>query len=124
MPELNDLSYSIIGCAFRVHSYLGPGLLESIYEPCLVHELTLNGLQVAQQVPMPIVYKGKHVGSGYRADMVVENAIILELKAVETILPVHQAQLLTYMKLSGLHLGLLLNFHVADMKQGIRRFIL
>ncbi len=120
----NEISYTIIGCAFDVHRILGPGLLESVYEPCLVHELTLKGLYVERQVSMPVVYKGISVGVGYRADIVVERSVIVELKAVESVLPVHEAQLLTYMRLSGFNLGLLLNFHVADMKRGIHRFVL
>ncbi|HOJ04244.1 MAG TPA: GxxExxY protein [Bacteroidota bacterium] len=124
MSTINELSYKIIGCAFTVHSTLGPGLLESAYEPCLSHELIKQGLRVERQVPMPLVYDGIDISVAYRADLIVESSIIVELKAIEKLLPLHDAQLLTYMRITGLSLGLLLNFNVRDMKQGIRRLIL
>ncbi|MEZ4687203.1 MAG: GxxExxY protein [Bacteroidia bacterium] len=124
IEELNALSYKIIGCAFRVHSQLGPGLLESTYEVCLEYELRRVGLNVERQKALPVVYDNLQLDAGYRIDLLVEESIILELKSVDQIAPIHKAQLLTYLKLSGLPLGLLLNFNVTDMKQGITRLIL
>ena len=118
------LTRDIIGGAIEVHRALGPGLLESTYEACLVVELRERGLRVRQQVPLPVHYKGLEVATGYRVDLIVEDAVILELKAVEQLLPIHEAQLLTYLRLSGKQLGLLLNFNVPLMKDGVRRFIL
>jgi GxxExxY protein len=121
--DINKLSSEIIGAAIEVHRSLGPGLLESAYEECLTHELSLRELSVKRQVPMPVVYKGKKLDCGYRLDMIVENAIILELKSCEKIEPIHKAQLLTYLKLSAFKLGLLLNFNVSVMKDGIVRIV-
>lgn len=112
---------TIIGCAMKVHRALGPGLLESAYEVCLEHELRKAGMRVARQVPLPVVYDGIRLDAGYRLDLVVNDAVILELKAVETILPIHEARLLSYMKLANLPLGLLINFHTALLKDGIVR---
>ena len=103
---------------------LGPGLLESAYEECLCYELAQQGLRCERQIPLPVVYKGVSLECGYRMDVVVENAVLLELKTVEHLLPVHEAQLLTYLKLSGLRTGLLLNFHTAVLRDGIRRRII
>jgi GxxExxY protein len=121
--DINKLSSDVIGAAIEVHKNLGPGLLESTYEECLAHELTLRRLSFKRQVPIPIVYKGKRLDCGYRLDSIVEKAMILELKSCEKIEPVHKAQLLTYLKLSDLKLGLLLNFNVPIMKDGIVRVV-
>jgi GxxExxY protein len=121
--DINKLSSEIIGAAIEVHKSLGPGLLESSYEECLTHELGLRDLSVKRQVPVPVVYKGKKLDCGYRLDVVVENTIILELKSCERIEPIHKAQLLTYLRLSGFNLGLLLNFNVSVMKDGIIRVV-
>ena len=120
---INKLSGQIIGAAIEVHTNLGPGLLESAYEECLCHELQLRKLTYERQKPLPLCYKGINLDCGYRLDVVVESLIILELKACEQIEPIHKAQLLTYLKLSGLKLGLLLNFHVPVMKDGIVRLV-
>ncbi|CAN5397188.1 GxxExxY protein [soil metagenome] len=119
--ELNDLTEKIIGCAIKVHRALGPGLLESAYEVCFVHELRKAGLKVERQVPLPIVYDGIELDACYQLDIVVEDLIILELKAVERIMPIHEAQLLTYLKLTNKKLGLLINFNVELLKNGIKR---
>jgi GxxExxY protein len=124
MEPLNELTYKIIGCAYKVHAALGPGLLESAYEICLEHELLKAGLKTERQFPLPVVYDNLKMDVGYRIDLLVEGKIILELKAVEEIAPIHKAQLMTYLKLSGLKLGLLLNFNVKDMKKGITRIIM
>ena len=107
----------------KVHSRLGPGLLESAYEACLAHELRKEGLQVARQVELPVVYDGERIDVGYRIDLLVEDLIVVELKCVECINPVHQAQLLSYIRLSGKHVGLLINFHVAHLRNGIKRMV-
>ena len=119
---LNRLTAMIIGAAIEVHRYLGPGLLESAYELCLLYELERLGLRVERQKGLPLVYKEIGLEIGYRIDLLVEGLIVVEIKAVENILPVHEAQVLTYLKLSGCPLGLLLNFNVPLMKDGIRRF--
>ncbi len=118
------LATSIVDAAVRVHSILGPGLLESVYETCLSHELEKRGHRVERQVSVPIRYDGVTLDAGLRLDMVVDGLAVLELKAVEQLLPVHEAQLLTYLKLSSLRLGFLLNFNVSLMKNGIARKIL
>jgi GxxExxY protein len=114
----------VVNAAFQVHSRLGPGLLESVYEVCLVHELTKAGLRVERQVVLPVIYEDIRLDAGLRIDVVVEGCILIELKAVENILPVHRAQLLTYLKLSGHRLGLLINFNVPVIKDGIVRMVL
>ncbi len=124
MRNLNDLTYAIRGAAFRVHSELGPGLLESAYEACLVHELQTNGYKVKRQVSLPIHYRGVTLSAGYRIDMLVDDAVVIELKSVEELAPVHTAQLLTYLRLSKCKLGLLMNFNVKNMQQGIKRYIM
>ena len=124
MEHLNEISYEIIGCAYEVHSQLGPGLLESTYEVCLEYELSKSGLRVGRQVALPVVYGDVKLDAGYRIDLMVEDLIVLEIKAVEEVAPIHKAQLMTYLKLSGLKLGLLLNFNVQDMKKGIHRIIM
>lgn len=122
--ELNELTEKIIGCAIKVHRVLGPGLLESAYEVCLVHELRKAGLRVERQVPLPIVYDGIELDACYQLDIVVEDLIILELKSVERIMPIHEAQLLTYLKLTKKKLGLLINFNVELLKNGIKRKVI
>jgi GxxExxY protein len=119
--EINELSSKIIGAAIEVHKNLGPGLLESAYEECLCQELELRELAFERQKPLPIIYKGKKLDCGYRLDIVVEKQIILELKSCEKIEPIHTAQLLTYLKLLNIKLGLLLNFNTPIMKDGIVR---
>lgn len=121
--DINELSSRIIGAAIEVHKALGPGLLESAYEECLCHELDIRGISFERQKPLPIIYKGIKLDCGYRLDVVVEEAIILELKACEKVEPIHKAQLLTYLKLCQLNLGLLLNFNTAAMKDGIVRIV-
>ena len=121
--DINKLNSKIIGAAIEVPKPLGPGLLESAYGQCLCHELNLRGLSFESQKPLPVEYKGKRLDCGYRLDIVVDNAIILELKACEAIMQIHKAQLLTYLKLSGLHLGLILNFNVPVMRDGIVRMV-
>jgi GxxExxY protein len=121
--DINELSNTIIGAAIEVHKTLGPGLLESIYEECLGLELELRGLSFERQKPLLVTYKGKHLQCVYRLDLVVEKQIIIELKSCENIEPIHKAQLLTYLKLSDLRLGLLLNFNVPLMRDGITRIV-
>ena len=123
MPD-NALTYSIIGAAIEVHRLLGPGLLESAYEECLCHELHLRGIPFERQKPIPVVYKGVKLESGYRLDLLVAGQVVLELKAVEALCPIHEAIMLTYLRLSDHHLGLLINFNVIVLKDGIRRYIL
>jgi GxxExxY protein len=120
--QYNHVSGRIIKLALEVHTALGPGLLESAYEQCLADDLSCNGLRVRTQVDIPITYKGRTIESGYRADMIVEEKIIVELKSVGKLLPVHESQLLTYLQLSECKLGLLINFNVSRLKYGIRRF--
>lgn len=122
--EINDITYQIIGAAYKVHSNLGPGLLESTYEACLVYELQKLGLKVEPQKPLPVIYGDVKLEAGYRIDLLVENSVIIELKSVEAIADIHIAQILTYLKLSGRKIGLLINFNVKDLKQGIKRFII
>lgn len=124
MNDQNILTQKIIGCAIEVHKHLGPGLLESAYEECLCFELNQEGLSFERQKPVPIVYKEIKLECGYRLDILVENEIIIEIKSVDSISPLHQAQVLTYLKFSNKRLGLLLNFNVKMLKDGIRRFIL
>jgi GxxExxY protein len=124
MLEQEDLTESIIGAAIDVHRELGPGLLESAYEECLCHELRLRGLNFQREVELPVMYKGLKLDCGYRLDVVVEEQVVLELKSIEQILPIHQAQLLTYLRLSGKKIGLLMNFDVAVLKNGIVRRVL
>jgi GxxExxY protein len=121
--DIEKLGNKIIGAAIEVHKTLGPGLLESAYEESLCHELSLRSLSFERQKPLSLTYKGKLLDCGYRLDIVVENRIILELKTCEEIEPIHKAQLLTYLKLSGLHLGFLFNFNVPIMRDGIVRVV-
>jgi GxxExxY protein len=119
--ELNDLTHTIIGAAIEVHRTLGPGLLESTYEHCLTIELNSQGLIVKRQVVLPVSYKGKIIEDAYRLDLLVEDTVIVELKAVEQIMPVHKAQVFTYLNLSKKPLGLLINFNVEVLTHGIKR---
>ncbi|MEZ6071796.1 MAG: GxxExxY protein [Pirellulales bacterium] len=124
MYVLAELTGEICAAAIDVHRHLGPGLLESAYEQCLCHELSQRRLTFQRQVSLPVVYKGIRLNSGYVLDVVVENQVVLELKSVERVEPVHEAQLLTYLKLSGKKVGMLLNFNVELMKDGITRRVL
>jgi GxxExxY protein len=122
--DINALSKEIIGAAMQVHRALGPGLLEGAYEACLAHELAARELTFDRQRPIPLAYGGEVIEVGFRADFVVEKAILLELKSVERLQPIHTAQVLTYLKLTGLQLGLLINFNVRILQHGIRRVVL
>lgn len=119
----NELSKLILDAAFRVHSALGPGLLESAYEACLAYELRSSGLKVQTQIPMPLVYREVMLELGYRLDILVEDVVIIELKAVDALAPIHHAQLLCYLKLSRKKLGLLINFNEVSLKHGIKRLV-
>jgi len=121
--DKNEITGAIIDASMKVHSQLGPGLLESAYEACLEHELKKRGFRVERQKELPIIYDGVQIDCGYRIDLLVEDEIIVELKAAETILPIHHAQILSYLRLSGKELGLLLNFHELHLKDGITRKI-
>ena len=123
MLILEELTGQICGAAIEVHRHLGPGLLESAYKECLCHELNLRGLSFQRQVPLPIRYKKITLACGYRLDMIVEDQVVLELKCVESILPIHQAQLLTYLKLNQSKVGFILNFNEQLMKDGILRMV-
>jgi GxxExxY protein len=121
----NDpLTHKIIGAAIEVHRTLGPGLLESVYEECLCFELRSLGLPYVRQSPIPVIYKGKPVDCAFRADVIVENKVLVEIKACEAIIPIHEAFVLTYMKLTGIHRSLLVNFNVLLLKDGVRRYVL
>jgi GxxExxY protein len=122
--KLNDLSQQVIGLCIEVHRVLGPGLLESAYEMALAHEFSRAGIAFQRQIDQPLMYKDVSLDCGYRLDFLVENELILELKSVQEILPVHKAQLLTYLKLNRKSLGLLINFHVPMLKDGIHRIVL
>ena len=119
--QIDRIAKEVVDAAFKVHSNLGPGLLESAYEACLAHELTKRGYRVERQKAQPVIYEGLEIEVGYRLDLLVEDLIIIELKAVEQLAPIHQAQLLTYLKLSSKQLGFLVNFNVPLIKDGIRR---
>lgn len=121
MAYLNELSYEVIGAAMEVHDYLGPGLLETMYEECLAIELRQRGLHVDSQQFLHVDYKGVQTKNRYRLDLLVENCLIVEIKACEKFLPIHMAQTITYLKLTGLPLALLINFNVLRLKEGIRR---
>ena len=120
----DDVARQIVDAAFKVHSTLGPGLLESVYEVCLAYELTKRGLEVSRQVALPVIYDGMQLDAGFRLDLLVCNCVIVELKVVELLLAIHKAQLLTYLKLSGYRLGFLINFNVPLIKDGIVRLAL
>jgi GxxExxY protein len=123
-PRVDQITHAIIGACIEIHRELGPGLMESAYEECLCFELSRKAMAFARQVSMPVRYKDVHLDCGYRLDLVVENRVVVELKAVENLLPVHEAQILTYLKLAGLPVGLLINFHVPVLKSGIKRLVL
>ena len=122
--EFDELSNKVIGAAIEVHRHLGPGLLESTYEKCLAHELELAGVPFKRQAPLPVRYKGIELDCGYRVDLLVGNELIVELKSVQDVIPIHEAQLLTYMKLAGIGVGLLINFNVEILRKGLQRFVL
>lgn len=122
--DLNEVTEHVIGAAIEVHKHLGPGLLESAYEECLCHELSLRGIPFERQRPLPVEYKGIKLDCGYRLDLLVAGAVVLEIKAVTFIQRIHEAQLLSYLKLGGWKIGLLLNFNVPVLKEGIRRRML
>jgi len=121
--EINEVTHAIIGCALKVHTALGPGLLESAYHKSLARELEKIGLRVESQITLPIVYEGLRIEAAYRVDLRVEKIVLVEVKAVESILPVHQAQMLSYLQLSGIRIGLLINFNVVRLVEGIKRMI-
>ena len=123
-PDLEALGAAIVDAALKVHRALGPGLLESVYEHCLVHELGLRGLRVERQTALPIVYQGMTLKKGYRLDLVVEGKVIVEVKAVDALTRVHESQVATYLRLSELRLGFLMNFNVPLFKQGLKRIVL
>jgi len=124
-PEerLNKITETVIGVAINVHRALGPGLLESAYEACMIYDLMQEGFTVEQQKALPIVYRGVHLECGYRLDLMVENQVIVEIKSIEKLLPIHKAQLLSYLKISGCKVGLLINFNVEILKNGIQRVV-
>jgi GxxExxY protein len=122
--ERESLTESVIGLAIEVHRALGPGLLESAYQECLCYELKAKGIAFGRQVTLPVVYKSVKLDCGYRMDLVVDDRLVVELKTVEKILPIHEAQLLTYLRLSGIRTGLLLNFNTSVLKDGIKRMVL
>ncbi len=121
--DVNKTTEAIIGAAIEVHKHLGPGLLESTYEECLCEELSLRKIPFKRQVVLPVVYKGKKLDAGYRIDLLVNNEVVVELKTVDAILPIHEAQTLTYMRLGGWQVGLILNFNVTILKNGIKRLV-
>ena len=121
--KINRITEKIIGCAIEIHRNLGPGLLESAYEECLCYELKQVGLEFKRQVPLPVIYKGINLECGYRMDIVIEDLVIVEIKAIERILPVHEAQLLSYLKIYNKKVGLLMNFHVPILKSGLKRIV-
>ncbi len=121
--NLNEITEAVIGAAIAVHRELGPGLLESAYEACLTYELTERGLKVERQKGLPVIYRGVLLDCGYRIDLLVEEQVVVELKTVERVEPIHEAQLLSYLKLSGCKVGLLINFNVKVLKNGIKRLV-
>ncbi len=121
--ELNEISGKIIESAIKVHKALGPGMLEGAYQVCLMHEVVKSGFRVESEIPMPIVYDGIKLSSGYRIDLLVEDSVIVELKATERLMPVHEAQLLSYLRMSDKRLGLLINFNVKLLRDGVRRVV-
>jgi GxxExxY protein len=121
--QYTQLTEQIIGAAMRVHTQIGPGLLESAYEACLAFELTSSGLAVERQKPLPVVYRDVQLDCGYRLDLVIQDAIVVEIKSVDALIPIHTAQILSYLKLSGYHGGLLINFNVFHLRSGIKRIV-
>lgn len=124
MQEINELTSKIIGCAIDVHKILGPGLLESAYEECLCYELAENKILFERQKPIPVNYKTIKLDAGYRIDILVENKVVLELKSIDVLAPIHKAQILTYLKFSEKKIGLLINFNVTKLKDGLKRYVL
>jgi GxxExxY protein len=124
ISRANELSHRVIGAAIEVHRYLGPGLLESAHQACLERELTLRGIPFESQVPLPVEYKGIQLDCAYRLDLIVGGLVVLELKSVDKIEPIFEAQLMTYLRLTGLWLGMLMNFNVPVLKDGIRRRVM
>jgi GxxExxY protein len=122
--QFEKITNDIIGSAIEVHKYLGPGLLESAYEECLAYELQLKGYKIERQKPVPIIYKEVKLDYGYRIDILVDDQVIIELKSIEAFAPVHEAQILTYMKFANKEIGLLINFNVTLLKNGIKRYVL
>lgn len=122
--NIEEIFKKVLDCSFQVHTELGPGLLESAYEACLFYELLQSGFQVEKQYPIPIVYKDVKLNAGYRCDLIIERKVVVEIKSVEALADIHLAQILTYLKLSGCKLGLLVNFNVRHLKDGIKRVIL
>jgi GxxExxY protein len=121
--RLSKITETIIGCAINVHKELGPGLLESAYEACLLYDLSQTKMKIENQKPLPIIYKNVKLNCGYRLDLIIEDEVIVEIKSVEKMLPIHKAQLLSYLKISGLKVGLLINFNVELLKDGIIRVV-
>jgi GxxExxY protein len=121
--HFNEISGAVVDSAMKVHTALGPGLLESVYQTCLVHELRKRGFRTATQLPLPVNYDGERMDLGFRIDILVENTVVIEIKAVDAIHPVHLAQVITYLKLSGKNVGLLINFNVVHLRDGIRRMV-
>jgi len=124
IQSVNQTTEAIIGAAIEVHKHLGPGLLESAYEECLCHELNLRNIPFQRQVPLPVVYKGVKLDCGYRIDLLVKDEVVVELKAMESIQPIHEAQTLTYMRLGGWKVGLIINFNVPIVVKGVKRLVL
>lgn len=122
-PEVERVGKAVLDAAFKVHTALGPGLLESVYETCTAYELTRNGLRAATQVALPVTYQGIKMDAGLRPDMVVEDSVIVEFKSVDTMHPIFEAQLITYLKLTGIRLGFLINFNVIHLRHGIKRIV-
>ena len=121
--DRNEISGAVVDAAMKVHTALGPGLLESAYAACLRHELIKRGFRVAYEVPVPVVYDGMKLEVGYKLDLLVEDTVVVELKAIEALAPIHQAQIISYLKLTGKPIGLLINFHSLHLKDGIKRFV-
>jgi GxxExxY protein len=124
MQIREPLTGVVIGCAIEVHEALGPGLLESAYDGCLAHALTMRGIQFVRQAPVPVIFKGFQLDCGYRVDFLIENRLAVELKAIERVLPIHHAQMLTYLKLLGVKQGLLINFNVKRLVDGLKSFLM
>lgn len=122
--DINRISKEIVDAAYKIHKTLGPGLLESAYEACMAHEMSLRNMKFKTQLTLPVVYEEVKLDAGFRLDMLVEDKVIIEMKAVERLIPLHEAQLMTYLKLSGIRLGLLINFNERLIKQGIKRIII
>jgi GxxExxY protein len=121
--EINEVTGAVVDCAMKVHTALGPGLLESVYERCLAHDLRKHRLIVASQVPLPVMYDGEVIDGGYRVDLLVQDTVIVEIKACDALLPLHSAQLMSYLRLSNKPVGLLINFNIVHLRQGIRRLV-